>query len=54
MNTGVSEWEKNQHTAKKGVLSGRDLLLEGGRRRGGTLIAPGHWNMEKQWLGEAA
>ena len=45
---------KEINTAKKAVLSGRDLLLEGGRQGGGALIAPGHCNMEKQWLGEAA
>ena len=45
---------KSQHTAKKWVLNGQDLLLEGGRRGGGTLTAPGPWNMEKPWLGEAA
>ena len=44
---------KEINTAKKAMLSGRDLLLEGGRRGGGALIAPGHCNMEKQWLGEA-
>ena len=45
---------KEINTAKKAVLSGPDLLLEGGRQGGGALIAPGHCNMEKQWLGEAA
>ena len=44
---------KEINTAKKAMVSGRDLLLEGGRRGGGALIAPGHCNMEKQWLGEA-
>ena len=42
---GVSEWKKTQHIAKKGVLSGQDLLLGGGRLGGQAPIslATGTW-----------
>lgn len=35
--------QQQQHTAKKRMLSGQDLLHGGGRTGGGTLVTLGYW-----------